>query len=406
MASNTLTDPDQYDFENQMAYANALRKRSMDAGGEMVSGHYVSKNPWLNFVEGLTGSMMGSRALEGQRQLGDRRQKEFDAFMDARPSLYNEFEGQQATPEQQFGPTQAPAVKQKALKSAAQMLEDQQNWIARPGGESNPLIQSVRQQAMLKGIDWPEKMLTQEGTLQLGRDKIAADAQNRKDQRDFIGNQNDLNRQSREDMIRLTASLRPPPAPHYPPTQMTDQGLLERQPDGSWKQVKVGDAVAGKPFAPTNALKNLPVKAQTEWSALQNLDSATKAYEALLKDYDPQGKDVLNVEKRNAVKAAFTDLQMRQKEAFGLGAITGPDMQILEGAYTDPTGVAGMLKGGLTGTKAFTAQIDQGRAALNRTKRNFEQQYKVELPDPAGTATAPMPGAGSGGFKILSVRDK
>ena len=103
-------------------------------------------------------------------------------------------------------------------------------------------------------------------------------------------------------------------------------------------------------------------------------------------------QDVLNVEKRNAVKAAFTDLQMRQKEAFGLGAITGPDMQVLEGAYTDPTGIAGMLKGGLTGTKAFTAQIDQGRAALNRTKRNFEQQYKVELPDPAGTVTAPMPG--------------
>ena len=220
MASNTLTDPDQADFENQMAYANALRKRSMDTGGEMISGHYVSKNPWLNFIEGLTGSMTGQRALGGQRQLENRRQQEFDTFMGARPSIYNEFEGQVATPEQQFGPTQAPVVKQRALKGAAQMLEDQQNWIARPGGESNPLIQAVRQKAMLNGLDWPEKMLTQEGTLQLGRDKIAADAQNRKDQRDFLAGQGDLNRQSREDMIRLTASLRPPPAAPAPHTSI------------------------------------------------------------------------------------------------------------------------------------------------------------------------------------------
>jgi hypothetical protein len=65
-----------------------------------------------------------------------------------------------------------------------------------------------------------------------------------------------------------------------------------------------------------------------------------------------------------------------------------------------------MAKGAIRGNKTFDAQITQTRAALERQKRNFEQQYHVELPAPAGTATAPMPGAGSGGFKILGVRDK
>jgi hypothetical protein len=43
---------------------------------------------------------------------------------------------------------------------------------------------------------------------------------------------------------------------------------------------------------------------------------------------------------------------------------------------------------------------------LERQKRNFEQQYHVELPAPAGTATAEMPGVAPQGFKVLSVRDK
>ena len=97
---------------------------------------------------------------------------------------------------------------------------------------------------------------------------------------------------------------------------------------------------------------------------------------------------------------------MQLKGAYELGAITGPDMQVLEGVLTDPTGPLGMAKGAIRGSKTFDAQIAQTRAALERQKRNFEQQYSLTLPDPAGSATAPMPGTGSGGFKILGVRDK
>lgn len=390
--------------KEQLALAAALRKQGMqDTGGAGYHGGrvYAVGNPWGGLAQQVAGQFMDSQARQRQGELEQRQLQERNDWLAQMPS------GTETVP--QAGPVQegeAPLPDVERQVSPRALAQATQAWAMKAPRGMEGVQNFALQQAMTapqRQADAEQRAADRMQELQLKMMDMRATAAERLAAQKEIAK---MQLEGRKDIVRLAATLRPHAAPHYPPTQMTDQGLLERQPDGTWKQIKVGDAVAGKPFAPTNALKNLPVKAQTEWSALQNLDSATKAYEALLKDYDPQGKDVLNAEKRNAVKAAFTDLQMRQKEAFGLGAITGPDMQILEGAYTDPTGVAGMLKGGLTGTKAFTAQIDQGRAALNRTKRNFEQQYRVELPDPAGTATAPMPGTGSGGFKILSVRDK
>lgn len=408
MTATLIPNADDLRIAEQLAMAKAMRERGMTGtGGSGMAGQvYMVGNQWGNLAENIGGAILGAKAASDRDQLQAARDQQKQAWLAQMPSTTETLDIQQATPEQQFGPTQAPAVPTEVQKSPRALAQATQAWAMQaPHG-----MESIQNFALQQAMTAPQRQAEMEQRaadrmqeLQLKAMDIRATAAERFAAQKEIAK---MQLEGRKDIVRLAATLRPHAAPHYPPTQMTDQGLLERQPDGTWKQIKVGDAVAGKPFAPTNALKNLPVKAQTEWSALQNLDSATKAYEALLKDYDPQGRDVLNVEKRNAVKAAFTDLQMRQKEAFGLGAITGPDMQILEGAYTDPTGIAGMFKGGLTGTKAFTAQIDQGRAALNRTKRNFEQQYKVELPDPAGTATAPMPGAGSGGFKILGVRDK
>lgn len=136
----------------------------------------------------------------------------------------------------------------------------------------------------------------------------------------------------------------------------------------------------------------LPVKAQDTQRSLQNLESGVNAYQQLLNDYDPQSIDALTDTKRAAISSAFTDLQMRLKEAYELGAITGPDMQVLQSAITDPTSLWGIARGAASGRKPFDAQISQTKAALNRTKRNFEQQYGVTLPEPRGTMTEPMPG--------------
>lgn len=403
MTATLIPNADDLRIAEQLAMAKAMRERGMtDKGGSGMAGQvYMVGNQYGNLAQSLGGAILGAKAASDRDQLYADREQQKQAWLAQMPSATETLDIQQATPEQQFGPTQAPVVPTEVQKSPRALERAMYAWgIQAPEGMEN-----VRNHVLTQAVTAPQRQaeLEQKAAdrmqeLQLKMlDMQATAAERLAAQKEIVQMQLD----SKKDMVHLAAALRPPPAPHTSIAYSPDgKGYLVDMRTGAQSPLES----IGK--APANTLKNLPVKAQTEWSALQNLDSATKAYEALLKDYDPQGRDALNLEKRNAVKAAFTDLQMRQKEAFGLGAITGPDMQILEGAYTDPTGVAGMLKGGLTGTKAFTAQIDQGRAALNRTKRNFEQQYKVELPDPAGTATAPMPGAGSGGFKILGVRDK
>lgn len=144
--------------------------------------------------------------------------------------------------------------------------------------------------------------------------------------------------------------------------------------------------------ANADAPTKLPVGAQQHQRSLQNLESSLGAYAELLKDFDPQSKDQVTDAKRAAIKGAYTDLQMGLKGAYELGAITGPDMEILQGALTDPTGLWGATRGVVSGRAPFEAQIAQAKAGLNRSKRNFEQQYGVILPEPAGQAKAPMPG--------------
>ena len=395
-----VLDTELEQVKEQLALAAALRKQGMqDNGGAGYHGGriYAVGNPWGGLAQQVAGQFIASQARERQGQLEQQQLQERQDWMNQMPS---------ATETQHYDPVSNPGTGplqegMEVPKDPRALAQATQAWAMKAPRGMEGVQNFALQQAMTapqRQAEMEQRAADRMQELQLrAMDARATAAERFAAQKEIA----QMQLEGKKDMVHLAAALRPAPAPHTSIAYGPDgKGYLVDMRTGAQSPLES----IGK--APANTLKNLPVKAQTEWSALQNLDSATKAYEALLKDYDPQSKDALNLEKRNAVKAAFTDLQMRQKEAFGLGAITGPDMQILEGAYTDPTGVAGMLKGGLTGTKAFTAQIDQGRAALHRTKRNFEQQYKVELPDPAGTTTAPMPGAGSGGFKILGVRDK
>jgi hypothetical protein len=209
--------------------------------------------------------------------------------------------------------------------------------------------------------------------------------------------------EGKKDLAQFAAALRPAPAPHTSIAYSPDgKGFLVDMRTGQQTPLESIGKVPGA----GGAGAKLPIQAQKLQSSLQNLESGLNAYEQLLEQYNPQSGDALTPEKRAALSSAFGDLRMQLKGAYELGAITGPDMQVLEGVLTDPTGPLGMAKGAIRGNKTFDAQISQTRAALERQKRNFEQQYHVELPAPAGSATAPMPGAAPSGFKVLGVRDK
>lgn len=373
-------------IKEQLAQADALRKVGME--GNTGSGYhggrvFIVGNPLGNIAASLGGAFLGDRARTRQGELEQQQTQERQDWLNQMPS---------GTETQHYDPMSNPgtgplAEGMEVPQSPRALANAMRQWATQaPRGMEGVQNFSIQQQMLAPEKEADRAVVNEQRKFEV-LTKAEEAAKLQREKLEDLARRDRERAQDRQDNIRLMASLRPAAAPHKQVVYGPDGQAysLDMTTD---KTVPLPGI--GKPAK--SAIKSLPVKAQGEYAALQNLDSATKAYETLLKDYNPQSSDPTNLTKRAAIKAAFTDLQMRQKEAFALGAITGPDMQVLEGAYTDPTGLWGSLRGVVGGNAPFQAQIDQGRAALNRTKKNFEQQYKTEIPEPAGTFTEPMPG--------------
>ena len=64
------------------------------------------------------------------------------------------------------------------------------------------------------------------------------------------------------------------------------------------------------------------------------------------------GITVMPGESQDQLNAAFTNLQLQYKDAAGLGALTGPDMGLIEKALGDPTSITQLFRGGKDGVLA------------------------------------------------------
>lgn len=401
MTATLIPNADDLRIAEQLALAKSLREQGMSGtGGSGMAGQvYMVGNQYGNLAKMLGGAILGAKAVNDRDQLEAVREQQKQAWLGQMPS---------ATETQRYDPVSNPGTGplvdgMEVPKDPRALAQATQAWAMKaPQG-----MEGVQNFALQQAMTAPQRQAEMEQRaadriqeLQLRSiDARATAAERLAAQKEIAQMQID----ARKDMAHLAASLRPAPAPHTSIAYSPDgKGYLVDMRTGAQTPLEnVGKA----PGAGAGGVK-LPIQAQKLQSSLQNLESGLNAYEKLLKQYNPQSGDALTPEKRAAIATAFGDLRMQLKGAYELGAITGPDMQVLEGVLTDPTGPLGMAKGAIRGTKTFDAQISQTRAALERQKRNFEQQYGLTLPDPAGSATAPMPGAGSGGFKILGVRDK
>ena len=402
---NPIYDPEQERIIAQLKLADALRQQGMTAkavgsgGAGMVGNLFVKGNQMGNLAQVLGGAGLDAYARNQADKLGASREAERQQFMAEMPS---------GVDTQRYDPVANPGTGplvdgMEVPTSPRALAQATQQWAARaPRG-----MEGVQNFALQQAMTAPQRQAEQEYRAQEAR----ALAEQRAEAAAALQGeriQAQAERAQEANALRMTlaqmaAANRPAPAPH---TQ------IAYGPDGKGYMVDMRTGAQtplesiGKVPGAGGAGATLPIQAQKLQSSLQNLESGLNAYETLLKQYNPQNMDALTPEKRAALSSAFGDLRMQLKGAYELGAITGPDMQVLEGVLTDPTGPLGMAKGAIRGNKTFDAQITQTRAALERQKRNFEQQYKVELPAPAGTATAPMPGVAPTGFKVLGVRDK
>jgi hypothetical protein len=405
MSATLIPNADDQRIAEQLALAKSLREQGMSGtGGSGMAGQvYMVGNQYGNLAKMLGGAAADYMGGQNRDQLQATRDQQKQEWLGQMPS---------ATETQRYDPVSNPGTGplvdgMEVPKDPRVLQQAMYKWgIKAPEG-----MEAVRNHVLTKAMDAPEReaeilqkakdrMDEIQLRLQEGRiTKQEADARHA----DLMLQMKQMGIDASKSNLYLAASLRPAPTPHTSIAYSPDgKGYLVDMRTGAQTPLESIGKVPGA----GGAGAKLPIQAQKLQSSLQNLESGLNAYEQLLKQYNPQSGDALTPEKRAALSSAFGDLRMQLKGAYELGAITGPDMQVLEGVLTDPTGPLGMAKGAIRGNKTFDAQITQTRAALERQKRNFEQQYKVELPAPAGTATAPMPGAAASGFKVLGVRDK
>jgi len=82
----TQFDPEMDEFTRQQAFADVLRKQSMEQGGQMMGRMFVPKSGLQSFAEGAAGGYMGASANQGRLALDQQRQQQVADFLRSKPS--------------------------------------------------------------------------------------------------------------------------------------------------------------------------------------------------------------------------------------------------------------------------------------------------------------------------------
>lgn len=169
------------------------------------------------------------------------------------------------------------------------------------------------------------------------------------------------------------------------------QGNLEYKQDaeGNWVALPkkagagpiVGAPVMGADGKPLAGASKTPMEFTKGMTGVNELNKALDTYEQVLKEVG--GPDALALgEKRAKLQGAYTALKMGLKNAYELGALTGPDVGVLEGALVDPTSPKIMLTD-------IPAQITQTRSYLKNRESALETTYGKTNPAKKNAPTTP-----------------
>jgi len=146
----------------------------------------------------------------------------------------------------------------------------------------------------------------------------------------------------------------------------------------------------GKPLGLKD--KNPPQEFSKAMTGVNELSRALDTYETALKEANGAGP--LSVGDRRAkLQAAYTSLKMGLKNAFELGALTGPDVGVLEGMLVDPTSPKTVI----LGDKGIAEQIAQTRNYLANRESALETTYGRQNPGKRPAKSSGATGSWGGG---------
>lgn len=136
----------------------------------------------------------------------------------------------------------------------------------------------------------------------------------------------------------------------------------------------------------------LPESQQKQVVGVNNLSNAISEYRDELKKFGTF--DAASPDKRAGMGTKYNNMMLQAKEAYNLGVLNGPDLEILTAVITDPRSLKGVItsKGALDKQASELDRIMQGIGQVSGQSRQPQNK--------PGKDSAP---SGSGGFKILSV---
>lgn len=118
-----------------------------------------------------------------------------------------------------------------------------------------------------------------------------------------------------------------------------------------------------------------PAKFDESVNNIKNLRTSINGYINELKNTDPRYL-FPGSSKSAELATKFTDVQMRIKNLYELGAITGPDLTLLNQAITDPTSMAGRYKG----KESLEKQANTINNILDQNTINLYETYRQPVP--------------------------
>lgn len=158
-----------------------------------------------------------------------------------------------------------------------------------------------------------------------------------------------------------------------------------RRPEGVQPRSRTTDTAGGQ------GISKLPVTAQSAIVAAQGAKSALDNYKALATDYlgrNPLSRAAGKMGVGGAVGAAGQlesakyALKLQLKELAALGALSGPDMEIVDEMIGDPTSWRALGRD----ASYVTSRFDEVQKFINDRVRAYETTYGVKVP---GATAAP-----------------
>ena len=170
---------------------------------------------------------------------------------------------------------------------------------------------------------------------------------------------------------------------HAPGTQVN----VDRAPQGYMWQGP--GKLAPIPGGPAD---KLPEKQQSQVIGVQNLRDAIGEYRSQLGTHSKL--DVLSPAARAEMGTKYQNMMLQAKEAYNLGVLNGPDMQVLQSVITDPMSINGLM----TPRRSLdrqAAELDRIMAKMAGTASQIRPRgaTPAEVPAaPGAPALAPSPG--------------